>query len=363
MTKREREIHDWLTDEESREIFREYRCFVGNTPHKDWAPVIIDKIREDLRGSKFVIYGMGAMGQKSLDCLKRMGLLENCVGIWDANPALHGRRIEGISVTPPGQASSVFDRILITPVNATMARQMSTVCESLDVAENTVSLYGFLERFLCRFRTAWTQKRNVGRRQYLDPDIIVPHLGADEIFVDGGSYDFGSSMEFIDAVRGADGNVKKIYAFEASPGNTDLIKRKMANSDFGDAVLVPFALWSEAAELDFFLNCNHGYSNSVYNAGDSEKVRISAVALDDVVPPDEKITYIKLDVEGAELQALIGARRTIERWKPKCAISIYHKPNDCIEIPAYIKSLVPEYRGYMRHEQEDQCETVLYCVL
>jgi FkbM family methyltransferase len=363
MTKREREIHDWLADEESREIFGEYRRFVGRTSHEDWASILIDKICGDLRDSRFVIYGMGVMGQKSLDCLKRMGLLENCAGIWDANPALRGRRIEGISITPPGQTSSAFDRILITSVNTSMVRQMSAVCENLDVEENTVSLYGFLERFLRRFRIAWTQKRNVGWRKYLDPDIIVPRLGADEIFVDGGSYDFGSSREFMDAVRKADGNVKKIYAFEASPGNTDLVKQGMTISGFGDAVLVPCAMWSETAELDFFVNCAHGYSSSVCNAENPEKMRISAVALDDVVPPNEKVTYIKFDVEGAELQAIIGARRTIEHWKPKCAISIYHKPNDFMEIPAYIKSLVPEYKAYMRHEQEDRCETVLYCVL
>ena len=73
-------------------------------------------------------------------------------------------------------------------------------------------------------------------------------------------------------------------------------------------------------------------------------IEVSVVPIDAVVDPADRITMIKMDVEGAELESLKGARKTIQRDKPKLAICIYHKPEDMTEIPLYIKELVPEYR-------------------
>lgn len=72
---------------------------------------------------------------------------------------------------------------------------------------------------------------------------------------------------------------------------------------------------------------------------------------------------IKMDVEGAELESLKGARETILRNRPKLAICIYHKPEDMTEIPLYIKSLVPEYKFFVRHHSNYFAETVLYAIV
>ena len=77
----------------------------------------------------------------------------------------------------------------------------------------------------------------------------------------------------------------------------------------------------------------------------------------------EEVTFIKMDIEGAELKALKGAKNIILRDKPKLAISIYHKPEDIVEIPLFIKELVPEYKLYIRHYSNDSIETVLYAVI
>ena len=91
-------------------------------------------------------------------------------------------------------------------------------------------------------------------------------------------------------------------------------------------------------------------------------VRIPVVDIDSV-PECQNATWIKMDIEGAEMAALKGARNTILRNKPKLTISIYHSDEDMIRIAEYIHELVPEYRLYIRHHSSNKAETVLYAIL
>lgn len=75
------------------------------------------------------------------------------------------------------------------------------------------------------------------------------------------------------------------------------------------------------------------------------------------------ICFVKMDIEGSELEALKGMSRTICACKPKLAICMYHKPEDMWEIPMYLKKLVPEYRLFVRHYSNSDLETVLYAVV
>ena len=75
----------------------------------------------------------------------------------------------------------------------------------------------------------------------------------------------------------------------------------------------------------------------------------------------EKIDFIKLDVEGAELTAIQGGIKSIAKFKPRMAISLYHKPNDLFEIIIFLKHNFPFYKFYIEHYTIDFGETVLYC--
>lgn len=86
---------------------------------------------------------------------------------------------------------------------------------------------------------------------------------------------------------------------------------------------------------------------------------IETVALDEFLR-GERVTFIKMDIEGAERDALKGAAQIIREQKPKLAVSIYHRPDDVIEIPKLILSLRPDYRLYIRHYSLLSNETVLY---
>lgn len=83
----------------------------------------------------------------------------------------------------------------------------------------------------------------------------------------------------------------------------------------------------------------------------------------DNVPECQDATFIKMDIEGAELAALRGGRELIQRNKPKLAICIYHSDEDMLSIAEYIHELVPEYRIYMRAHNMGIAENVLYAVI
>ena len=86
------------------------------------------------------------------------------------------------------------------------------------------------------------------------------------------------------------------------------------------------------------------------------------VPLDDVLK-NKKVTFVKMDIEGAEPQALRGAENIIRTQKPRLAICIYHDLKHLWEIPFYIKNLVPEYKIYLRHHTNLEYETVCYAII
>ena len=69
-----------------------------------------------------------------------------------------------------------------------------------------------------------------------------------------------------------------------------------------------------------------------------------------------------MDIEGAELDTLKGAQKTILKYRPKLAICVYHKPEDLLTIPSYILSLHKDYRLYLRNYMMPGRETVLYAI-
>lgn len=77
----------------------------------------------------------------------------------------------------------------------------------------------------------------------------------------------------------------------------------------------------------------------------------------------EKVTYIKMDVEGFEVPAILGARQHIKNDTPKLAVCVYHIISDIWEVPRLIHNIYSGYRFYVRHYMEHQnWETVLYAV-
>ncbi|AXS80366.1 FkbM family methyltransferase [Dechloromonas sp. HYN0024] len=169
----------------------------------------------------------------------------------------------------------------------------------------------------------------------------------DEVFVDAGGFDGDTSEEFCLRVPA----YKAIYLFEPSPSNISAAKQRLAAQE--RIRFLQLGLSDSKGTLHF--NSDAGSASSVSDVGD---VMIEVVKLDDEVP--ERVSYIKMDLEGWEMRALAGCSRHIESDKPKLAISVYHAAEDFRRIPAYILSLQPNYQVYLRHYTQGWSETVMY---
>ncbi len=186
---------------------------------------------------------------------------------------------------------------------------------------------------------------------YFDP---VVELSENEVFVDAGALDGSTSRIFAEKVKL---NYKKIYMFEPDNNSYKVAKNNITKFGLDRVELHEKGLWSKKGESSFAVWGNGG--SAIVESGN---IKILVDSLDNIIGNDE-VTFIKMDIEGSELEALKGAEKLIKRCKPKLAICVYHKPEDIIEIPMYIKSLVPEYKLYLRHYSFSASETVLYAVI
>lgn len=172
-----------------------------------------------------------------------------------------------------------------------------------------------------------------------------------EIFVDAGCFDGKTIEEYWDWLGEKEG---KVYSFEPIKRQYDNVREKFEKDD--RVILYNFATWDKEEEIVF---ADVGDASRPSNEGE---VVCKGITLDKLLN-DEKVTYIKMDVEGSELKTLQGARNIIMRDKPRLAISIYHKPEDFMELALYVLELVPEYKFYIRQYTSDTRETVLYATL
>lgn len=187
--------------------------------------------------------------------------------------------------------------------------------------------------------------------QYFDLPELKFRKGRNEVFVDGGCYDGANSVRF---AKWADGN-GRICAFEPDIKNLKRCEDRFRAEGIGQYELINKGLWSRETRL-----CFENDSNEGSRFHDGGKTTVPVTSLDEAV--NGEVTFIKLDIEGAEYEALLGAKRIISKFKPKLAVSVYHKREDIWELPELILKINPQYKLFLRHYSLDHVETVLYAV-
>lgn len=129
---------------------------------------------------------------------------------------------------------------------------------------------------------------------------------------------------------------------------------KTMSSKAVNTFLYPCAVYSKTEMMGFFQS---GTQGSAINISSDDVVQ--CVAIDDILQNFEP-TFIKMDIEGAEYEALIGAESIITRSKPNLAICVYHAVNHIWDIPNLLKKLNPEYKLFLKSGNIFGMNTVLY---
>lgn len=176
----------------------------------------------------------------------------------------------------------------------------------------------------------------------------------DEIFVDVGVYDGLTTKKFI---NWSNGQYNHVYLFEA---NRELYENSVNNlSNEKNCTLFHYGLGSKNERKFFYespkdkefvgdLNEYEFFDPSKDDLNQWKRHEVSVVTLDEMLL-DERITFIKMDIEGAEGDALMGAQKVIEKYKPKLAISAYHRKDDLWALPSIILSARKDYTFYLRY--------------
>lgn len=190
-------------------------------------------------------------------------------------------------------------------------------------------------------------------KTYFTKEIV---LGATETFVDAGAFDGDTIREFLSETQNS---FEAIHSFEMDFCNYEILMEKIKEIpeiNRNKITIYNIGLWDEKEVLKY----NALLQGSNVDCEGEQEAKLDC--LDDLLQ-DKDITYIKMDIEGAELKALKGAQHIIKMQRPKLAICLYHNPEDLWEIPNYIKQIVPEYKIYFRQHMELECESVCYAVI
>lgn len=354
----------------------------------------VNQVSTALRGKDVLIWGTGEVAHKYYEKLVRHGIvgeggLFRLIGFYTSNPRgrthcfdqriLSREELEELSRDTPvivavkdwgyfqeiifelrrlGFANTVglydkylyladfFDTEKQTLLLKECRQEIETVYQLLEDEESRRIFRNVLEYRLTNNISLLREIWEKGHSQYFPgPDIYSP--GECEVFIDGGCSNAATIGVFKEWTQD---RYEKVYAFE--PVHMDWI--------FSKENIYYFKYRAEVSEAGLY-NKNGNVSmvgNGIVEEGE-ESIRV--VTLDSFMKDKpEKVSLLKLDVEGSELPALEGAMEIIERDHPKLAICVYHKDDDLWKIPLWIYERFPGYKFYMRHYTPTNLETVLY---
>jgi FkbM family methyltransferase len=284
--------------------------------------------------------------------------------------------------------------------------EISTTLSALGIREsNIVSPYGFFNAFyLPEFRRAFERFddeiswqtvldklsyliRGFGMKPFNADSIYFNRefldLTDDEIFVDGGAFDGGTVLEFIESVGG---KYRRVYSFEPrteSFENTAVTLKGLHNvevvhkgiyshsgvlefTDFeplpGQGAGVALSEYTQAYSVkNFYTNPSHNYQR--YGDTKAMVTKVEVCSLDDFFrgkPVSEYPTLIKLDIEGSEMEALKGMANILIERRPKLVVCAYHKIEDYFQLSETILEINPTYKLTLRHYSDNILDSVIY---
>lgn len=190
--------------------------------------------------------------------------------------------------------------------------------------------------------------------QYFPSDLV--RLRNDEVVADGGAFDGDTLDDFLRRTQGA---FAAYHAFEPDTANRQRLRQRIAAHPAAMQAKIAvhsLALHDREEELNFA--SLGGHTSQVAAAGTA---RVAGRPLDTVLG-EARVTFLKLDVEGAERAALDGAKKILRQHRPLVAACVYHGPTDLWEIPLWLQEWLPNGQLFLRQHGFDGWETVCYAI-
>ena len=335
------DLYDKMQDDLSKKIFIDRLAFSAGEGHeKATRKLILDNeyvkplILESIKKQTVVIFGAGKIGKRIAELFPEINVkcfIDNCV---------NDNKINETDVYPSADyiKNNLNDTYVITPKNDCKVIEEQLVAEGVK-KENIINI-----------GSAFNLSEE---RQYFDLQYI--EWENEEYFLDCGCFD-GVTDKILARIIGE--RLKKVYAFEPMAENIDKCKTSLESIGC-EYKLINKGVWDKETNTYFYLAQHGQYVMTEEYNSDAFEAPVTSL---DIVLLKEKITFIKMDIEGAEMHALKGACNIIRTQKPKLAICVYHMLDDFYQIPKYILSLNPEYKLYLRHYGSNASETVLYAL-
>ncbi len=338
----------------------------------------------------------GLVAQHTLQGLARGGI--RLAALADNNPTLQATRVNGIPVLSPLEAIKSYpDAAFVAAIftHTPLRRQLSAL-GATRVLPYAVLFHKFPELLLPYFAVDlpsviaqeaptvsavanfWADEEsrilyaailnwfvNLASESVPAPspsaDTYIPEflqLREDEVFVDCGAFDGDTVLQY---ARASQGRYRKIIALEPDPYTFQKLASCAKTID--RVATLNAGAGAAFGKMPFIaggLMSSHAASAGAAGfSAPGELVYVDLIRLDDLSP---RPTYVKMDIEGFERQALAGARGLLSAGETAFAVTLYHRMSDLWQIPRFIHDVAPGLRLYLRHYAEDWAETICYAV-
>jgi FkbM family methyltransferase len=351
------------------------------------------------RQNRCVIYGAGTLGRKAIALLREIGVTP--LAVVDSNSQRWGSEVSGLTVLSPSDAAERFGdnavffvtiwndfhwfsdtRTKLTALGCTSVSSYAPIfwrfgnrfMDLLLLNEPAHLLYQDCDRVF-EAESLWadqesldTYRANIIWRAKGDPSFLpypapqntyfpadIFKIVHDEVLVDCGAFD-GDTLRLLLSVVGSE--FKAFYAIEADTVSVARLDATIASLPADVAAKVhkmECAVGAERCTLQFAMS--GAATSKIEDAG----VDVDCIPLDELFA-DTAVTLIKMDIEGAEYDALRGGSKIIQRDSPVLAICVYHTQSDVWRIPLLMRSLNPDYQLFLRAYDGDGFQSVVYAV-